>query len=418
MAGAGSGDTVTQTILVVDDDRLILQMCQDVLERAGYQTVCLQEGRALSASVASTRPSLILLDIMMPGADGLTLCRQLRNGPEPFRGPIIIVSAKHYEADKRLAREVGANAFLEKPFSSDRLLRTVRDLLVHEISVRFWGVRGSIPAASRDSIGYGGNTPCIEVHVSGIEDIFIWDGGTGLRELGRSLQRAGSPVHGYLCFTHFHWDHIQGLPFFEPAYTPGNAFTIVGPAQPTAGLATILGGQMASVYFPVGLEQLGAHLGFQEIDEGTVMLSGVQFDSLSSLHPGRSLLYRLTHGKKRVVYATDNELPLGWKATGGPTAHEADRFIRFFAGADLLIHDAQYTPEELARRRGWGHSAYTDVIDLAIAAGVKRLVLFHHDPDHSDSALDAIGMAAKQRVAEAGAPLTCEMAREGNLVTL
>ncbi len=409
---------VTQTILLVDDDTLILRMCQDALERGGYRTVCLREGRAVAASVASTRPSLILLDIMMPGADGLTLCRQLRNGPEPFRGPIVIVSAKHYEADKRLAREVGANAFLEKPFSSDRLLRTVRDLLAHEISVRFWGVRGSIPTPSRECVGYGGNTPCVEVHVSGMEDIFIWDGGTGLRELGRSLQRSGSPVHGYICFSHCHWDHIQGLPFFEPAYTPGNAFTLVGPAQPTASLAAILGGQMASVYFPVGLEQFGAHLAFQEIDEGAVMLGGVQFDTLSSLHPGRSLVYRLTHEGKRVVYATDNELPPDWKASGGAAAHEVDRFIRFFADADLLIHDAQYTPEELGRRRGWGHSVWTDVLDLAIAARVKRLVLFHHDPDHSDSTLDGIGKAAKQRIADAGVTLPCDMAREGDLVSL
>ncbi len=409
---------MTHTILLVDDDALIREMCQDVLERAGYRAVCLQDGQSLAASVASNRPSLVLLDIMMPGADGLTLCRQLRSGPEPFPGPIVMISAKRYEADKRLARQVGANAFLEKPFSEDRLLRTVRDLLSRQISVRFWGVRGSIPTASRDSVGYGGNTPCLEVHVTGIEDIFIWDGGTGLRELGRSLQRSGSPVHGYLCFSHFHWDHIQGLPFFEPAYAPGNAFTLVGPAQPTAGLVTILGGQMASVYFPVGLEHFGAHLAFQEIDEGTVTLGGVQFDTLSSLHPGRSLVYRLNHGGKRVVYATDNELPLGWKAAGGATAHEVDRFIRFFGDADLLIHDAQYTPEELARRGGWGHSAWTDVLDIAVAAGVKRLVLFHHDPDHSDSTLDGIGVAARQRIADAGVALPCEMAREGDLITI
>src|SRR5574341_1769429 len=136
----------------------------------------------MRSSSTCARTSLILLDIMMPGPDGLTLCRQLRTGPEPFGGPIVMISAKRYEADKRLAREVGANAFLEKPFSSDQFLSAVRDLLAHQISVRFWGVRGSIPTASRDSVGYGGNTPCLEVHASGIEDIFIWDGGTGLRE--------------------------------------------------------------------------------------------------------------------------------------------------------------------------------------------------------------------------------------------
>lgn len=407
-----------ETILLVDDDRLILQMAREVLEKAGYRTVCLEEGRNLAATVASSRPSLILLDIMMPGTDGLSLCRQLRSSPDPFRGPIVIISAKHYETDKRMAREVGANGFLEKPLEPDRLVRTVEELLARKISVRFWGVRGSIPTPSREAVGYGGNTPCVEVRVSGVEDLYIWDGGTGLRELGRSLRGGQAPIHGYLGFSHFHWDHIQGLPFFEPAYASGNAFTLVGPAQPTAGLIQIVGGQMASVYFPVGLEQFGAHLAFQEIGEGTVRLGGVRFDTLSSLHPGRALIYRLVHEGTRVIYATDNELPAGWRQTGGPAAHEVERFIHFFADADLLIHDAQYTPEELAHRRGWGHSAWTDALDLAVAAGVKRLILFHHDPDHSDSFLDAIGRAVQERIAASGASLACELAREGALIEL
>lgn len=409
---------MAETILLVDDDRLILRMAQDILEAVGYKTVALQDGRALVSTVASTQPSLILLDIMMPGADGLSLCRQLRTGPDAFRGPIVIASAKHYETDKRMAREVGANAFLEKPFSPEKLLKTVQDLLAHKVTVRFWGVRGSIPTASRDAVGYGGNTPCVDVRISGVEDIYIWDGGTGLRELGRALRSAGGPTHGYLCFSHFHWDHIQGLPFFEPAYVTGNTFTLVGPAQPTADLVQILGGQMASVYFPVGLEQFGAHLAFQEIDEGTVMLGGAQFDTLSSLHPGRALIYRLVYGGKRVIYATDNELPWKWKHAGGATAHEVDRFIRFFADADLLIHDAQYTPEEMERRRGWGHSAWPDVLDLAIDAGVKQLSLFHHDPDHSDSFLDAVNAQVQERVAQSGSSIICGMAREGTSIDI
>jgi phosphoribosyl 1,2-cyclic phosphodiesterase/CheY-like chemotaxis protein len=407
-----------ETILLVDDDRAILRLCRDILEPAGYRTVCLEDGRSLQTTVASISPSLILLDIMVPGSDGLSLCRQLRAGPRPFRGPIIVCSAKHYEADKHVASEVGANAYLQKPFSPHQLLSLIRDFLLREVSVRWWGVRGSIPTASRETVGYGGNTPCVEVRVSGVEDIFIWDGGTGLRELGRSLREPGGRTRGFLCFSHFHWDHIQGLPFFEPAYVSGNTFSLVGPAQPTADLLQILSGQMASVYFPVGLEQFGARLTFQEIGEGRLMLGGVEFDTLSSLHPGRALVYRLSHGGKRIVYATDNELPLGWKAAGGSTAYEVERFVRFFESADLLIHDAQYTPEELERRRGWGHSSWTDVLDIAVAAGVKRLVLFHHDPDHSDSVLDEIHAAVQRRVAATGATLRCSLAREGDLMVV
>ncbi|MCX5735716.1 MAG: response regulator [candidate division NC10 bacterium] len=408
----------TETILLVDDDPFIRQLCRDILESAGYKTVILADGSNLHATVAAAAPSLILLDIMMPGIDGLTLCRQLRTGLRPFRGPIIVFSAKHYRADKQLAIEVGANAFLEKPFGPDRLLSLVRDFLARKISVRFWGVRGSIATASRDTVGYGGNTPCVEVRVSGVDDIFIWDGGTGLRELGRSLRLLGGNIKGYLCFSHFHWDHIQGLPFFEPAYIAGNDFTLVGPAQPTADLLQILSGQMASVYFPVGLEQFGAALSFQEIGEGIVTLGGVHFDTLSSLHPGRALIYRLSHGDKRVIYATDNELPKDWKTTGGAAAHELDRFLRFFQGADLLIHDAQYTPEELERKRGWGHSSWLDALDIAIAAGIKNVQFFHHDPDHSDNFLDEIRESAQQRVAASGGTITCGVAREGDLLVI
>jgi phosphoribosyl 1,2-cyclic phosphodiesterase/CheY-like chemotaxis protein len=406
------------TILLVDDDPVVLQVCRDVLEPAGYTTVCLEEGERLEATVASVRPDLILLDIMMPGSDGLSLCRQLRTGASAFRGPIIIFSAKHYRADRALASEVGANAFLPKPFAPERLLTLVQDFLARKISVRFWGVRGSIPTPSRETIGYGGNTPCVEVRMSGLEEIFIMDGGTGLRELGRSLRGDGGSTRGYLCFSHYHWDHIQGLPFFEPAYHSGNRFTLVGPAQPTADLLQILSGQMASVYFPVGLEQFGARLAYEEIDEGSVTLAGVQVDTLSSLHPGRSLLYRLSQGEKRVVYATDNELPAEWKAATGAASYEVNRFLRFFEDADLLIHDAQFTPEELTRRRGWGHSAWTDVLDVAVTARVKHLVLFHHDPDHSDAFLDGVRAAVQQRIASLGVPLICDLAREGQFIIL
>jgi len=409
---------VAGTILVVDDDRLVLQMCQDLLEDAGYRTVCLQDGQALPATVGAVRPALICLDIMMPGTDGLTLCRQLRSGPDPFRGPIVILSAKRYATDKRIAREVGANAFLEKPFVPEQLTRLVQDLLARKIAVRFWGVRGSIPVPAREFIGYGGNTPCIEVRFSGMEDIFILDGGTGLRELGRSLRGGKEPVHGSIFFSHFHWDHIQGLPFFEPAYAAGNTFSLLGPAQPTADLLQILGGQMASVYFPVGLDQFDAHLNFQEIGEGTIKVGPVQVDSLSTLHPGRVLAYRLGFEGKRIVYCTDNELPPGWKRTGGLAAHEVERFLRFFAEADLLIHDAQYTPEELERRRGWGHSAWTDVLDLAVDAGAKQLILFHHDPDHTDTFLDTVGAAVQQHIADTGSGIACELAREGHTVQI
>ena len=340
--------------------------------------------------------------------------------PTPFRGPIIIFSAKHYRADKQLASEVGANAFLEKPFSPDRLLSLVRDFLARKISVRFWGVRGSIPTASRDTVGYGGNTPCVEVRVSGVEDIFIWDGGTGLRELGRSLRLLGGTIRGYLCFSHFHWDHIQGLPVLRAGLHRGQRPSPWWGRRSRPPISSrSCRGRWPPSTSPWGWSSLAASSFLDEIGEGTVTLGGVQFDTLSVAAPGsgadlspfaRRQAGRLRHGQRAA--------PADWKTAGGPAAHEMDRFLRFFQGADLLIHDAQYTPEELERQRGWGHSSWPDVLDIAVAAGVKSVQFFHHDPDHSDNFLDEIRETAQQRVAASGGTITCGVAREGDLLVI
>jgi phosphoribosyl 1,2-cyclic phosphodiesterase len=395
-----------ETILVLHDDPPVHERCRAILSPAGHRLVSVTRPEDLPAALASETPSLVLT------AGRFCLSAAWRSAA--YRGPLILLAEP---SGVPLPAVEGVRALLDLPLAAEALAAAVSEALASAITVRFWGVRGSIARASRDTIGYGGNTPCVEVRVGGTEHLFVWDAGTGIRELGRALG-AGAPIRGYLCFSHFHWDHIQGLPFFEPAYAAQNHFGLVGPAQLTADILQILSMQMTPVYFPLSLDQFRATLSLQEIGEGPLTLGGVQFETLSTLHGGCTLAYRLLHGGKRVIYAPDNELPLGWKAAGGEAARKAERFLEFFREADLLIHDGQYTPEELERRPGWGHSAWTDVQDLAIAAGVKRLVLFHHDPDHSDAALDAIGEALGQRAARVGAPLCCGIAREGEHIVV
>ena len=395
-----------ETILVVHDEASVQERCRAALGAAGYRVVLVSHPEKLAAAIRTDSPSAILVSVRFCRSRPWTALR--------YGGPVIQLSDGAGTAGPC---STAAGCVLVLPVPDDVLAAAVRDALSLAIAVRFWGVRGSIARASRDTVEYGGNTPCVEVEVSGAEHLFVWDAGTGIRELGRALS-GRKPIRGFICFSHFHWDHIQGLPFFEPAYAPENQFALVGPAQLTADILQILSMQMTPVYFPLTMDQLRANLSLQEISEGPLTLGGVHFDTLAALHAGTTLVYRLTHGGKRIIYAPDTELPLGWKRQGGEAAYKVERFVEFCREADLLIHDGQYTPEELERRRGWGHSAWTDVQDLAIAAGVKRLVLFHHDPDHSDACLDAIGEALVARTDQIGAPITCQIAREGERIVV
>jgi phosphoribosyl 1,2-cyclic phosphodiesterase len=251
------------------------------------------------------------------------------------------------------------------------------------IRTRFWGVRGSVPSPGPETAGIGGNTSCVEVRCG--DELLVFDGGTGLRLLGKSLLPQ-MPLTVHLFFSHVHWDHIQGFPFFAPAFAPGNAIHMYGSANYFGTVETAMAGQMEFPNFPVKLNELGSRLVFHDLREGQTVdvADGVRVHTAAGNHPGGVLAYRVEHGGKSVVYATDTEhLPTGID----------ERLARLASGADLFIYDSMYTPEEYEGkadgrpRIGWGHSTYVAGTELARAAGVKQLVLFHHDPDQSDEAV-------------------------------
>lgn len=286
-------------------------------------------------------------------------------------------------------------------------------------TVTFWGTRGSIPTPGAHTARYGGNTPCVAVGGAGGQ-LVVLDAGTGIRALGLELvAKQNGPVNVEILLSHAHWDHIQGLPHFKPFFAPGNSVRIWGTRQGTASLEAILRQQMDPAVFPVPLDALSAQLTVQQLNQGEFSIGEFRVRTAPLRHPGTTLAFRLTPADRpkepSMAYVTDNELGPGGHYDVGSTWRRD--FVAFLHGVDLLIHDAMYTPQELEQHRGWGHSTYEEAVTLAQEAGVPRLVLFHHEPEHNDARMDDV-LAAARRYAKRGGPLEVLAAQEGMQVTL
>lgn len=276
----------------------------------------------------------------------------------------------------------------------------------NQFTIHFWGVRGSIPCPGAETVRYGGNTPCIEMRVGGQRLIF--DGGTGLRVLGQYLL-GQMPVKANLLFTHSHWDHIQGFPFFVPAFIPGNRFHIYGAIAPNGStIEQRLNDQMLHPNFPVPLQIMAAQLEFHDMQIGDVLEFGdVKVNTALLNHPGEAVGYRVSWNGYSAAYVTDTE----------HFPDQVDDNVLFLArNADVLIYDATYTDEEYHSEKsskvGWGHSTWQEAVKVAKAAEVKRLVIFHHDPLHNDDFLDNVGEQVAQHFPNS------LMAREGLSIQL
>jgi phosphoribosyl 1,2-cyclic phosphodiesterase len=276
-----------------------------------------------------------------------------------------------------------------------------------QFSIHFWGVRGSIATPGVSTVRYGGNTPCVEMRCHGKRLIF--DGGTGLRVLGQHLLKE-MPIEAHMFFTHSHWDHIQGFPFFTPAFIKGNTFHIHGKIAPNGQtMQDRLEEQMLHPNFPVPLRIMGAAMHFYDVDvPGKIDLgNGVTVEPGMLNHPGEAVGYRVSWGNESAVYATDTE-------------HFADRvdenLVHLSQDADVLIIDSTYSDEQYwsktAPKVGWGHSTWQEAVKLAEAANVKTLVIFHHDPVHSDDYLDEVGRQVQEKFPNA------VMAREGMAISI
>lgn len=261
--------------------------------------------------------------------------------------------------------------------------------------VRIWGARGSIPAPGPNTVKYGGNTPCVEVRCG--DKLIILDAGSGIRPLGIALQEE-QPLTAYILFSHLHWDHIQGFPFFRPAFRPENQFHIYAKRQLNTTLENLMSGQMMYPHFPKSLQDMAATMSFHELDHGdTINVGEAKITCAPANHPDGCIVFRIEYQKKVLVYATDTE---HFEGCIDPVLKNLCK------GADCVIYDTMFTQEEYLGengnhpRAGWGHSTWLQGVDLAKAAEVKRLVLFHHDPAHDDDFIEEMEKQARQQFPE------------------
>ncbi|HUH05860.1 MAG TPA: MBL fold metallo-hydrolase [Kofleriaceae bacterium] len=288
-----------------------------------------------------------------------------------------------------------------------------------DLFVRFWGTRGSIPTPGDPTRRFGGNTSCVEIRIG--NQLVICDAGTGLRELGLDLpQRGVERLDMHMFFSHMHWDHIQGFPFFVPAYSPANTLFVYETSPGDDRVQRLLHGQMKSDHFPVSFRDLGSLMVARHFDRaGKMAIGRVRVACFEQHHPGRSFAYAFECDGKKVVYATDNELDQTLVEPARADSHPHELrvipapFVDFCRGADLLIADGQYTDEEYASKVGWGHARANTVVDLAVQAGVKQCAIFHHDPLHTDERVDAIIKEGRARARAHGSELALFGAREG-----
>lgn len=285
------------------------------------------------------------------------------------------------------------------------------------MKVKIWGCRGSLPAPGRETLIYGGESTCLEV-VSGNGEKIIIDAGTGIRKLGNALLKEERRGNVTILFTHAHWDHLSGFPFFKPAYSPEFSISLCGGPVPRDTIMQYIKHQMSAPYFPVDISAMkadftaGCSCGSGVCGHcpgGTV--TSIKCHSIPLNHPNGGYGFKFICDGKTFVFFPDNELRFEHK--GGLSI---DEYADFCSGADLLIHDAQYTEDEYRRTISWGHSTYMDAVDLAIKSGVKRLGLFHHDPDRHDDAISIQVDACKKFIADNESNIECFACADGMLL--
>jgi phosphoribosyl 1,2-cyclic phosphodiesterase len=278
------------------------------------------------------------------------------------------------------------------------------------MKLKFYGVRGSVPVCDAGFQQFGGNTTCFQITFGDTNRIAIIDAGTGLRNLGRDMRAIGHRQDQLvIAFTHFHWDHMQGFPFFSPAYNPEQKITILtlGEGQTIGNLREIFEVPLQTQYFPVQLDQMGAQFEFLKVEDASAHFTAV--NNVETIvtgrrhnHPGGAYGFRIERSGKVLVICTDVE-----------HGEQIDpHVVELSRGADLLVHDAQYTAEELGTHRGWGHSSFDQAMQVAEMAGVKRLVMTHHDPEHDDDFLLRMEKLCQRRFRDS------ELAREGLEIAL
>jgi len=295
--------------------------------------------------------------------------------------------------------------------------------------IKFWGTRGSIAVPGPKTLRYGGDTTCVELRAEG--EVIVLDAGSGIRPLGVALQKEFQerPINLSLLITHAHWDHIQGFPFFKPAYDPKNEIQILGFDGAGATFREIMTEPMRSPFFPITMRELSAKMEIIKLTDMRFSLGKLDVHATFVNHPGVCAGYRLFTSTGSVAFLPDHEpYEFFLHAAGGKrltpeqakeiAKSEHARLVQFLRRSDILILDSQYTDKEYQSHIGWGHGSITSAVSLALEAEVQTLLLFHHDPGHDDDMVDAMVQSARELATKSGRPLEVAAAKEGSEILL
>jgi CheY-like chemotaxis protein len=407
-------------ILVAEDVEENALITSTLLKKEGFEVAVAQDGKACLEKARSFKPDLIILDLMTPRIHGLQVLKQLKADQETREIGVLICTGKDYKTEVEQARELGAFDFLPKPFHAKDLLDAVDRFFSTSASViprekprhapaplsegvfrpkirvdhgvfRLWGTRGSIPVSGPRFMRHGGNTTCLEVDYG--EERIIFDAGTGIRDLGLSFM-SGKPRKIHLFITHTHWDHIQGFPFFAPAYVPGYDITIYASPNIDKDLKSIFEGQLDRAYFPVQLEDMRANLEFKYLGEEPVQIGDMTISWEYTLHPSPTVGYKVQIKDRKLAFIPDNEFLKGYLDAPDAVTRDHEivavhrKLIDFLTGVDVLIHEAQYTSEEYVKKVGWGHTSLSNACALVRLTTPEKWIVIHHDPLHDDDFLE------------------------------
>lgn len=398
---------------VVDDRPASANIISEILKTRGYEVQVFTSAEDALREIPLHPPDVVLLDILMPEMDGFEVCQRLRDIPDVADTKIVMCTSKSFDFDRRRASDLGANGYVVKPVDAGRLFEAIDRAVANEVKLTFWGTRGTLPRSGPATVRYGGNTSCVSMEFPRGQ-IFAFDAGTGIRDLGDHLLARRERLEGKVFISHPHWDHINAIPFFGPFYVQGNEFEILGPRHGDITMRDMVNDQMHGVYFPITTREFAAKIEYRDLGEGSYDFAEINVQTLLLSHPGNCLGYRVNYAGRSISYITDNELPPA--SSVHYSAEFEEKLLDFVRGSDALIMDMSYTDEEYPSKIGWGHSSVTRVADFARRAGVRTLYPFHHDPAQDDDAIDRKLTVARSVLD--GSDTSCTQALQGETVTL
>lgn len=416
-------------VIIVDDDPIVGTLTLELIQDAGYSGLLISDSLQAQDAIREAMPALVVLDILMPGIDGLTLLHRLKSDPLTQKIRAIVVSGKSFQAEKDRARQYGADLFIEKPYDIDTFAAKIGAIMKKEgqepraisrspeepapradMNVTVWGCR-SPSALSPAASSYGRRTACVSVELA--RHLIVFDAGSGLSLLGEELLRSGKHKELWIFLTHFHQDHVEGLSTFPCARDASYTLYISGATGPDKPLE-----RAVEEVLPPGLgdEPAPAKIEIYALREETYeILPGVRMSAFFANHPGHTLGFVLQAEGRKIAYVPDSEI----YGEFGTALQDYDEKLGGLAReCDLLFHDGRYTEEDYQANRNAGHSSFLAAVDFAGKNRVKRLVLVHQDDRYADDDLDAMAKAAESRAAEKGYDLQVALGREGLRLSL